>query len=133
METLTNYKEIVKNALAEIAAKIPSDENVEVETIFDDTRGHYLLFTVGWYNNTREYAALLHIDVKANGKVYIQHDGTDLEFALRLTEKGIFGISYCYCLPFSFTTKIFIPICSIIVFHKCKKIPFPFHLSQLAK
>ncbi len=108
MEIVTAYKEIVKNAFAEIASKIPSDENVEVETIFDDTRGHYLLFTVGWYHNTREYAALLHIDIKSNGKVYIQHDGTDLEFALRLIEKGILAahIVIAYRSP---TQRKFLP------------------------
>jgi XisI protein len=89
METITHYKEIVKLALSEIARLIPSDDKVELETIFDDQRGHYLLFTVGWTNNKREYSPILHIDVKPNGKVYLQHDGTDLEFALRLFEKGI--------------------------------------------
>lgn len=89
METITSYKEIVKFALSEIAQLIPSDDKVELETIFDDHRGHYLLFTVGWTNNQREYCPILHIDVKPNGKVYLQHDGTDLEFALRLFERGI--------------------------------------------
>lgn len=89
METLTNYKEIVKLALLEIAKMFPSDNQIELETIFDDVRGHYLLFTVGWQNNKREYSPILHIDIKSNGKIYLQHDGTDLVFALRLAEKGI--------------------------------------------
>jgi hypothetical protein len=89
MENIVAYKEIIKSALLEIARIIPSDDKVELETIFDDTRGHYLLFTVGWTNGKREYSPILHIDIKPNGKVYLQHDGTDLEFALRLSEKGI--------------------------------------------
>jgi hypothetical protein len=31
----------------------------------------------------------MHIDVKPDGKVWIQHDGTDLKVALMLYEKGI--------------------------------------------
>ena len=89
MENIEKYKNIVKNSLLEIAKMIPSDNKIEVETIFDDKNGHYLLMTVGWDETRREYATILHIDVKNNAKVYLQHDGTDLEFALRLAEKGI--------------------------------------------
>jgi hypothetical protein len=89
METMTNYREIVKSALLEIARLIPADEKIELETIFDDQHGHYLLFTVGWSNSKREYSPILHVDIKPNGKVYLQHDGTDLEFALHLFAKGI--------------------------------------------
>jgi len=89
MENIEKYKNIVKNSLLEIAQWIPFDDKIAVETIFDDQRGHYLLLTVGWENDRREYAILLHIDIKTNGRVYLQHDGTDLEFALRLAEKGI--------------------------------------------
>jgi hypothetical protein len=89
MEKLNQYREIIKEALQEIALMFPKENEIEVETIFDDTHGHYLLLTVGWQNNQREYASILHIDLKPTGKVYLQHDGTDLEFALRLFEKGI--------------------------------------------
>jgi len=89
MEKIESYQNIVKNSLLELAKLIPSDEKISVETIFDDLRGHYLLMTVGWDDSRREYATLLHIDIKPNSKVYLQHDGTDLEFALRLAEKGI--------------------------------------------
>lgn len=55
----------------------------------DNERGHYLLFSIGWPNDHREYLPFVHIDVQPSGKVYIQHDGTDLKIALLLVEKGI--------------------------------------------
>ena len=73
----------------EIAAMTPSDDRSETQTIIDNERGHYVLFSIGWYNDKREYLPFVHIDVKPNGRVYIQHDGTDLKIALLLAEKGI--------------------------------------------
>lgn len=89
MENLNQYRKIIREAISDVASMFPKESGVEVETIFDDMHGHYLLFTVGWRNNQREYASILHVDLKTNGKVYLQHDGTDLEFALILAQKGI--------------------------------------------
>ncbi|MFN8347813.1 MAG: XisI protein [Spirosomataceae bacterium] len=89
MEKVTAYKTIVQQLVEEIAAMTPSDESSETQVIMDDKRGHYLLFSVGWGNNRREYAPFVHIDVNSDGKVYIQHDGTDLKIALLLVERNI--------------------------------------------
>jgi hypothetical protein len=62
---------------------------VQTQLITDDDRGHYLLFSVGWEEDNREYAPFLHIDVNNNGRVLIQHDGTDLKVALMLAGKGM--------------------------------------------
>jgi XisI protein len=90
MDQVTHYKQIVRKLIEYIASISPSDENVETQMIIDDERGHYLLYSVGWENRDyREYGAFVHIDVKPTGKVYIQHDGTDLKIASLLSEEGI--------------------------------------------
>lgn len=90
MDKLTDYKKIVRSVIEYIASISPSDENVETQVIIDEVRGHYLLCAVGWENEIyREYGAFVHIDVKLTGKVYLQHDGTDLRIADLLNEKGI--------------------------------------------
>ena len=35
------------------------------------------------------YANFIHVDVKRDGKVWIQHDGTDLRVAKRLVTEGV--------------------------------------------
>ena len=90
MDILTTHKKIVMELVQEIVAMTPSDDRSETQTIIDNERGHYVLFSIGWYNDKREYLPFVHIDVKPNGRVYIQHDGTDLKIALLLAEKGIF-------------------------------------------
>jgi XisI protein len=89
MEKIIKYQTIIADLVKQIGAWVIED-NIETQVIIDHENGHYLLFSVGWYENTkREYAPFLHIDLKPNGKVYLQHDGTDLKIALLLTEKGI--------------------------------------------
>ena len=90
MDKITEYKKIVRELAQYIASIAPSDEKVETQLIMDDERCHYLLYSVGWEDNDyREYAPFVHIDIKPTGKVWIQHDGTDLKIALMLVEKGI--------------------------------------------
>ena len=89
MEKIAQYKTIIADLVKQIGAWVVED-NIETQVIIDHENGHYLLFSVGWYENKqREYAPFLHIDLKPNGKVYLQHDGTDLKVALLLNEKGI--------------------------------------------
>jgi XisI protein len=90
MDKITQYKKVVRKVVEYIASISPSDENVETQLIIDEERGHYLLYSVGWENEDyREYSAFVHIDVKPTGKVYVQHDGTDLKIAILLNEEGI--------------------------------------------
>lgn len=89
MEKIALYKKIVRELMVEIAAISPSDESVQTQLIMDEERGHYLLFSVGWEDDYREYTPFLHVDVNEKGRVLIQHDGTDLKLALLLAEKGI--------------------------------------------
>ena len=89
MDKLSTYRSIIREVVREIADMTPSDEHSETQLIMDDERGHYVLFSVGWQDILREYLPFVHIDLKSDGKVWIQHDGTDLKIALWLVEKGI--------------------------------------------
>ncbi|MEY3240389.1 MAG: hypothetical protein RIR11_1827 [Bacteroidota bacterium] len=90
MDKVAQYKQIVRSVFTYIASLIPSDNKVETQIITDDEHGHYVLFSVGWeQDDYREYAPFAHIDVKDDGKVWIQHDGTDLVIAQMLMDEGI--------------------------------------------
>ena len=89
MDKLNQYRPIIRAIVSEIAEMTPSDKNSETQLIMDDERGHYVLFSIGWQDILREYLPFVHIDLKPDGKVWIQHDGTDLKIALMLAEKGI--------------------------------------------
>jgi len=87
---LITHKAIVRQVVEEIGAMLPPEEDgVENQTIIDDKNGHYLIFGVGWEGDKWFYASFLHIDVKADGKVWLQHNGIDIKVVDELEEKGI--------------------------------------------
>jgi hypothetical protein len=91
MDKITLYKKIVRDIVSEAAAMLPPEEDgIENQLIIDEERGHYLLFGVGWEREKRYfYATFIHIDVKPNGRVWLQHDGTSLRIADDMVARGI--------------------------------------------
>jgi len=89
MDKVAKYKAAVRTLVEDIYKMIPSDEAIETQLIIDKERGHFLLFSVGWENGHWEYGSFVHIDVKSDGKVWIQHNGTDLKLGDELESKGI--------------------------------------------
>ncbi|MBG1258811.1 XisI protein [Nostoc commune] len=88
MDKLTQYSEIVQKLLREYAEISSPDSDVETQIVFDTERNHYQLMNVGWKNQRRVYGCFLHIDIK-DGKVWLQHNGTEYEVAEELANLGI--------------------------------------------
>jgi hypothetical protein len=82
------YRAIVKRILQEVADMTPSERDIRTELVCDDALGHYQLGQVGWENKRRVDDVFVHIDV-INGKVWLQHDGTNLRIAEDLTRAGV--------------------------------------------
>lgn len=89
MDLANKHKAIVRQYIEEIGNLVPSDEFSETQIVLDEPNGHYILLDIGWQNNLRTYLPFVHIDVKPDGKVWIQHDGTDLNIAQVLIQRGI--------------------------------------------
>lgn len=91
-----NARDVIEKVLKDYAEFLSSDEQVQVELVFDRERGReaccqayrYLLVETGWQNGYRIYGTLLHIDV-IDHKLWIQHDGTEEGVALDLVAAGI--------------------------------------------
>lgn len=88
MDTLTQYRAAIEQVLAEYSAYKPAYGDVDVEVIIDQTRDHYQLVRVGWYDQQRIHWVLLHLDIR-DGKIWIQYDGTEEGVAHRLMAKGV--------------------------------------------
>jgi len=88
MVAMTSYADILKRIIREYAAVKPSYGDVLVETIFDDAQGHYELMYAGWHGGRRIHGSVIHADIR-DGKVWIQHDGTEPGIASDLVEAGI--------------------------------------------
>ena len=65
------------------------DPDVDRQTIFDTDRDHYqLVYYAGWKNRDRRYGCLFHLDIK-DGKIWIEHDGTEIGIADELVKLGV--------------------------------------------
>ena len=88
MAELTEYQTKIKNLLTELAAYGSGDREVESQLVFDVERDHYQLIHVGWRNKHRIYGCVVHLDIK-DGKIWIQHNGTEFDIAVKLAEMSI--------------------------------------------
>ena len=85
---IEQYRQYIQDLLSERAKRASRQPNVreyEVQTIFDRERDHYQLLYVGWRGNKRDFGCILHLDIK-QGKIWIQHDGTEIGIANQLVE-----------------------------------------------
>lgn len=88
MDTLTEYRRIIRDLIREHAKDRPSTGDVEVESIFDEPNDHYELMYSGWDGQHRIHGSVLHLDIRG-GKIWVQHDGTYHGIANDLVEAGI--------------------------------------------
>ena len=88
MDTLTHYREIVRQLILEYAGYRPSHGQIDTEAVIDPSRDHYEVLHVGWDGQRRVHGTLIHIDLIGD-KVWIQHDGTSPGVAEELVEAGI--------------------------------------------
>ena len=88
MAELDQYRNIVQKLLHDYASYSNDTHTVDAELILDTIRDHYQLVHVGWQNGRRVYGCVLHLDIK-NGKIWLQHNGTESDIAAELVDMGI--------------------------------------------
>lgn len=88
MEKIERYRECIRTLLRKYGTPPSANEEVEAQVIEDAEHDHYQLVHVGWHNKRRVYGCVVHIDIR-NGKIWIQHDGTEIGMANELVEMGI--------------------------------------------
>ena len=88
MDRLAEYGAVVKRIFDNIAMEIPENEEITTERVYDEARGHFEILRVGWRGKHRIHGIIVHADVR-DGKVWIQHDGTEDGIADELLDAGI--------------------------------------------
>lgn len=88
MDRMTEWATIIRRIINEYAQFTPSYGDVETETVFDEARGHFELVHTGWNDLRRIHGSVIHVDLR-DGKVWIQHDGTEDGIAEELVQAGI--------------------------------------------
>ncbi len=90
---IEQYRQIIQQLILERVQRqaseiTPEGEGIAKQAIKDTERDHYLLLHTGWRGNRRTHGCSLHLDI-INGKIWIQHDGTEVGIATQLLELGV--------------------------------------------
>ena len=88
MDSLSSFFRVIEKVLQDYADFLGSDDQVQIECVFDREQGHYLLVEVGWEDTHRIHSTLIHIDV-INQNLWIQQDNTEEGVADELIAAGI--------------------------------------------
>ena len=80
LANLETYRTHIENSIKEYGNYQPSNADIKVHQIFDREHDHYQLLNVGWQGYKRILGCVLHFDI-IEGKIWIQHDGTDIGIA----------------------------------------------------
>jgi hypothetical protein len=88
MANIEKYRASLKTLLERYGQLTSANDEVETQIIIDTEHDHYQLVQVGWQNKRRIYGCILHLDIKGD-KVWIQHNGTEIEIADELVALGI--------------------------------------------
>ena len=90
MEKRNQYRNAIKKVILEHQDYRENHwEEFDIQVVFDEQRGHFFLMNVGWKGMSRLHSCLMHIDLKPDGKIWIQKDFTEDGIAARLMELGI--------------------------------------------
>ncbi|GAA6617285.1 XisI protein [Scytonema sp. NUACC26] len=82
------YRQIIQRLILERSQRRLAQEEIETQAVLDTERDHYLLLHTGWRGNNRTHGCSIHLDIK-DGKIWIQHDGTEVGIATLLLEQGV--------------------------------------------
>jgi hypothetical protein len=90
MDKLTNYRQIVIKLLTDFVDLVRRTPRpgAETLTLFDRESDQYLVINVGWYNGRRMRGTPVYLRLR-NGKIWIEEDMTDRDFAGLLLEAGV--------------------------------------------
>jgi hypothetical protein len=87
-QPVEQYRQWIQQLLTERSQRQTYQSEIEPQVICDTRNDHYLLLHTGWRNNTRIHGCSLHLDIK-DGKIWIQHDGTEIGISTELLELGV--------------------------------------------
>ncbi|MDQ2730517.1 MAG: XisI protein [Armatimonadota bacterium] len=88
MDTLENYRQVIRKILSEMVHIRYSYADIQNEAVFDRDNDRYLVVSVGWQKVKRVHGCLVHLDI-VDGKVWVQRDGTEDGIANVLVAAGI--------------------------------------------
>lgn len=90
MDKIKKYQQLIIQLLDDYAAVKPANLSIqEYQVIADPQRNHFQLVSLGWEKNRFFHYVILHLDIKSDGKIWLQINNTDADITLTLCEQGV--------------------------------------------
>ena len=88
---IEKYSEIIAEYVSEVGNYFREalGASLEYEAICDKQNKHFQLVRLGWSDGDFFYQILFHLDIKPDGKVWIQQNNTEISVGAALIKKGI--------------------------------------------
>ena len=88
MDNVDKYSDLIQQFLQEYASYKRLNKDIESQFVCDTANHHYQIVNMGWQNQIRVFGCILHLDIK-NGKIWIQHNTTEIDIAEELVNLGV--------------------------------------------
>ena len=88
MDSVNHYPAIIQKVFQDYIDFLGEEEGIQLEVVWDRGHDRYLIVEVGWQDGYRIYGTFLHLDI-LDGKIWIQHDGTEEGIAYELEAAGV--------------------------------------------
>jgi len=88
MDKLEQYRKVIQALLTEYASYKSLNPEIEREFICDTIQDRYLVVSFGWEKSRYIHSCSVHMEIR-NGKIWIQYNMTDTDFAEELVELGV--------------------------------------------
>ncbi|HEY9609451.1 XisI protein [Allocoleopsis sp.] len=88
MDRVEQYRGYIKQLLTEYASYKSLNKTIERQFVCDTENDHYQIVNMGWDGYRCIYGCTIHIDIK-NGKIWIQHNMTEIDLAQELVNLGV--------------------------------------------
>lgn len=86
---IESYQQIIIDILISEAREFSLQPELEDQVIADLERNHFQLLRIGWVDDDRILQILIQIDIKPDGKIWLQENQTELRLDDELLKRGI--------------------------------------------
>lgn len=86
---IESYQQIIIDILTSEVREFSLQPELEDQVIADLKRNHFQLLRIGWVDDDRILQILIQIDIKPDGKIWLQENQTELRLDEELLKEGI--------------------------------------------
>lgn len=91
MDKVAKYQALLVEYLEQLAQERNAalGGTPDCQVLADTRNNHFQLTRIGWHDRKYHFAVLLHLDIKPDGKIWIQQNNTEILVGEELMDRGV--------------------------------------------